>query len=198
MIFKYFSYVDSIQFGRTCKRFFALINNQEFMKRCDRHQRDIFIMRIERDFTRDFCSAFDKFFRKHYNDYDHILHMRFFLSIVREHLNSRFIFGHLYWCKRSTNLTNFCEFCCQVRRCYVYDKSETETRYAYGLYHHQAYNEHHESIFINDDFFSKDLNIIHKQCDYFEHIYDYNQLINLFGIIAVRIFFNISKKFFFG
>ena len=150
MIFKYFSYADSIQFGRTCKRFFA----EEFMKRCDR----------------DFCSAFDKFFRTHYNDYDNILHMRFSLSIIREHLNSRFIFGHLYWCKRSTNLTNFCEFCCQVRRCYAYDKSETETRYAYGLYHHQAYNQHHKSIFINDNFFSKDLNIIHKQCDYFEHI----------------------------
>ena len=197
MILKYLSYVDSIQFGRTCKRFFALVNNQEFMKRCDRHQHDIFIMPVKRDSTRDFFSGFDKFFKKHYTDYENILYMKYFLSMMREHLNSRFIFRHLYWCKRSPNLTNSCKFCCQVRRCFIYDKSETETRYVYALYHHQSYDQHHESIFQNDDYFSKDLNTLYKQCDYFEHIYHYNQLINFFGVIAVRIFFNIGKNYFF-
>ena len=123
--------------------------------------------------------------------------MKYFLPIVREHLNSRFIFGHLYWCKRSTNLTNSCKFCCQVQRCFIYDKSEIEIRYIYALYHNQAYDQHHESIFRLGDYFSKDLKTLYKQCDYFEHIYHYNQLINLFGIISVSIFFNICKKYFF-
>ena len=87
-------------------------------------------------------------------------------------------------------------FVVKVRRCFIYDKSETETRYVFALYHHQAYDQHHGSIFINDDYFSKDLNTVYKQCDYFGHIYHYNQLINLFGLIAVRIFFNIGKKYF--
>ena len=194
IILKKWSYVDLIQFGRTCKKFFALANNQKFMKRANMHQRDIFIMLIERDVTRSFCSGFDKFFKKHYTDYENILYMKYFLSVMREHLNSRFIFGHLYWCKRSPNLTSSCKFCCQVRRCFIYDKSETETRYVYALYHHQSYDQHRESIFQNDDYFSKDLNTLYKQCDYFEHIYHYNQLINFFGVIAVRIFFNFGKK----
>ena len=34
-------------------------------------------------------------------------------------------------------------------------------------------------------------------CQYFENIYSKPQLINLFGIIALRIFFNLSKKYIF-
>ena len=34
-------------------------------------------------------------------------------------------------------------------------------------------------------------------CQYFENIYSKAQLINLFGIIALRIFFNLSKKYIF-
>ena len=123
--------------------------------------------------------------------------MKYFLSIIKEHLTSRFIFGHIYWCRRSTNLTNYCKFCCQIRRCFILDKSENDTKYCYWLYYNTNYNQHHERIFQDNDFFSKDLNKIYKKCEHFEYVYSHNQLINFFGIVSVRIFLNIKKNYFF-
>ena len=117
--------------------------------------------------------------------------------MIKGHLTSRFIVGHLYWCQRSTNLENYCKFCSLVRRCFILDKSEEDTRYLSSLYHYQKYDEHHERVFRNNDYFSKELNLIHRNCESFEHVYSYNQLINLFGIISVRVFLNIGKNYFF-
>ena len=33
-----------------------------------------------------------------------------------------------------------------------------------------------------------------KDCVYFENIYTQHQFINLFGVIAIRLFFNVTKK----
>ena len=102
--------------------------------------------------------------------------MKYFLTIIRENLTSRFIFGHLHWCQRNTNLKSQCSFCCLVKRCYIFDNAEDETRSQYVLYHYQRFDEHHERIFEENDFFSKDLNRIFKKCQPFEHVYSYNQL----------------------
>ena len=191
------SYIDRIQLGRTCKKFHYLANDSDFMRRAKKHLSDIFVVPIERDFGREFCAAFANYFRQHYRDPENILYMKNFLTIVREHLTSRFLFGQLYWCQRNTNLKNQCKFCCLVRKCYILDKSEKETRYHYVLYHYQKYNEHHERIFEENDFFLKDLNRVFKKCQPFEYVYSYNQLVNLFGIVAVRVFSNIGKNYFF-
>ena len=167
------------------------------MRRAQKHLNDIFIVPIENDFGREFCAAFENYSRRHYRDSENILYMKYFLAIAREHLTSRFVFGHLYWCKRNTNLKNQCKFSCLVKRGYVLDKSEAESRYYYVLYHYQRYDEHHERIFEENDFFSKDLNKTFKKFQPFEYVYCYNQLINLFGVIAVRLFFNIDKNYFF-
>ena len=161
------------------------------MRRAQRHL-NIFIVPIENEFGREFCPAFENYFRRHCSDLSNILYMKYLLAIVREHLTSRFVFGRLYWCKRSTNLKNQCKFCCLVKRCYILDKSESDSRYYYVLYHYQTYNEHHERIFEDNDFFSKDLNKTCKNCEPIEHVYSYNQLINLFGVIAP-----IGKNYFF-
>ena len=140
---------------------------------------------------------FENFFRRQYSDIENILCLKYFLAILREHLNSRFIFGHLYWCKRYNNLKNRCRFCCLVKRCFVLNKNESDCRYYYCLYHYQQFDEHHKRIFEENDFFSKDLNKTFNNCRPFEHVCSYNQLINLFGVIAVRSFFNIGKNYFF-
>ena len=195
IIIKYLSTASSLE--EPAKGFFVLVNERKFMKKADEHQRGIFVVPIENDFTKDFCAAFEKIFKQHYNDYDDILFMKYFLSIIKKHVNTRFIFGHLYWCRRSTNNPNNCKFCCQVRRCWIFDKSETKFRFAYALYHYQQYDDHHENFFADTEYFTRDLNTIHKKCDYFEYVHDYNQLSNLFGIVSVRIFLNIGKNYFF-
>ena len=167
------------------------------MKRAAKHLSDIFIVPIENDFGREFCAAFENYFRQHYMDSENILYMKYFLAIVREHMTSRFVFGHLYWCQRISNLKNQCKFCRLVKRCYILDKSEYDQRYYYVLYHYQRYDEHSERIFEENDFFSKDLNQTFKKCQPFEFVYSYNQLVNLFGVIAARLFFNIGKNYFF-
>ena len=197
IILTHLSYVAQIQFGRSCKRFFCLANGSRFMKRANEHLSDCFVIPIENDFTREFCAAFEKYFKQHYNNFHSILYVKYFLSIVKEHINARFIFGHLYWCRRSTNLRKYCKFCCPVRRCWFFDRSESDTRYDSQLYHYQRYDEHHERLFENNDYFSKDLNLEFKNCEYFEYIYSYNQLLNFFGIVSVRIFLNIGKNYFF-
>ena len=178
------SKVDCIQFGRTSKRFFVLVNERQTMKKADEHQRGIFVVTIENDFTKDFCADFEKIFKQHYHDYDNILFMKYILSIIKEHVNTRFIFGHLYWCRRSTSNPNNCKFCCQVRRCWIFDKSETEFRFAYALYHYQKYDDHHERIFADTEYFTKDLNTIHKKCDYFEYVYEKTIYLQLFYQLA--------------
>ena len=197
VILSHLSYINRIQFGRSCKRFFRLANDCTFLKRANKHFSNCFVLPIEDDFTREFCSAFEKHFKKHYTNLDNILYLKYFLSIIKEHLNGRFIFGHVYWCQRSTNLRKYCKFCCPVRRCWVLDRSEADTRYINQLYHYQRYDEHHENLFQNNDYFSKDLNLEFKKCEYFEYIYSYNQLLNFFGIVSVRIFLNIGKNYFF-
>ena len=126
------------------------------MKRANEHLSNVFVIPVENCFTKEFCVAFEKYFRQHYNDVENILYMKYFLSIVKEHITARFIFGNLYWCRRSTNLRKHCKFCCQVRRCWVLDRSESDTRYINQLYHYQRYDEYHERLFRNNDFFSKE------------------------------------------
>ena len=167
------------------------------MKRANWNLRDVFIFKIENDFTKEFCNGFERYFKQHYTDLENIFYMKYFLSIIKEHLTSRFIFGHVCWCKRSTNLKNGCNFCRQVRRCFILDKSEEGPRSSHALYHYQRYDEHHERIFRDNAFFSKEMNFFHRKCDSFEHVYSNNQLIKLFAIISVRIFLNIGKNYFF-
>ena len=38
---------------------------------------------------------------------------------------------------------------------------------------------------------------VNKKCNYFENVYTPTQLINLFGVVACRLYLNLGKKYFF-
>ena len=120
--------------------------------------------------------------------------MQWFLSIIFEQLNERVLFAHVYFCRRNSNDPFSCEYCRPVPRCKIFDNSEHRTIVYYSLITYGRWDENFIRIFENEDFYSPELNRSYKRCPSRDFIWCYNQLLNYFAKIAVRIFLNIGKK----
>ena len=73
--------------------------------------------------------------------------------------------------------------------------NELPTFYLYSK-HSDLWDKHTVKVFSDEMHFK--LETKHERdCTYFENVYHKTQLINLFGIISLRIFFNLAKKFIF-
>ena len=67
----------------------------------------------------------------------------------------------------------------------------------HSKYYSDLWNKDVEKALSDELHYEHDLNKISVDCYYFENIYSFSQLVNLIGVIALRIFFNLSKKFIF-
>ena len=193
IIFSFLSFVNQILLGRTCKRLHSLIRSSDFIKRAEEHLADVFVIPVERLFSDTFVSEFRRYFLNQYRDLHNVLYLKYFLSLCKDQLTSRLIFEHLYWCRRSSYKYS-CKYCCPVKRCLILDENEDHMRYRYLLFHYSRWDEKIIKIFKDEAFFSDDFNLKYKSCYPIEIIYSYNQLMNFFGVIGVRIYFNIGKK----
>ena len=70
-------------------------------------------------------------------------------------------------------------------------------RYRYQLFTYSRWDEKIVKIFKDEVYFSDNFNFKYKGCFPIEIVYSHNQLINFFAVVAVRIYFNIGKKYFF-
>ena len=72
--------------------------------------------------------------------------------------------------------------------------NELPTIYLYSKHYSDLWDKHTEKVFSDEMHFK--LETKHERDGtYFENVYHKTQLINLFGIITLRTFFNLAKKF---
>ena len=180
--------------SRTCKRFFALVNGIERFKKAESHLKNVFNIKAEYSFFAHFRSEFKILFHNHFSGYINSLHLKWFMSIVLEQLNERLLFAHVYWCRRNSNDEFSCQYCRPVRRCKIFDYTESNTVAVFSLISYGRWDEDFIKIFENDNYYSPEINKMYKSCQPRDFIWCYNQLLNYFVKITVRIFINIGKK----
>ena len=183
------SYVDQLRLSETCRRFYNLIKNKLASKRFEKLFKNIYSNPREiNDIVEEFnCRA--KFYDIETSDK---LYLKYFISILKQELLPKKITAHLFWCHRNYSLfREDCKLCSQVIRFY----DEIPEKYLFAENFADIWN-----VEIQDVFYEK----LHYRvqdgrftCQHFENINSKLQLVNLFGIIAVRIFFNLSKKYIF-
>ena len=193
----YLSYIDLIMLSRTCKRFFVLVNQVTRFKTINKNFQEVFDSPMENSFIEKFIIYIERFFNCHYPGYYNKLYCKWVLSYFKEQLNARFLFGDFFWCRRNTNNKYSCKFCIPVEICLKLDYSEFNTTGVYSLNSYGRWNEKFIKIFQNNEYYSKDLNSIYRQCPPKDVIYCYNQLLNYFAKISVRVYMNLGKKYFF-
>ena len=132
-------------------------------------------------------------FEMQYGDKCNRLYFYWFLSLLYENISCRFIYGHLFLCKRNGAISSECKFCCQVIRNYILDETET----FFFLRYRGDYLDHFEEVCASQKYFSVQLNKEHYRCSYLENVSTSNQLVCIFGVVAARIFLNVAKKKFF-
>ena len=108
-------------------------------------------------------------------------------------LTPKKITAHLFWCQRNYSLKEDCKLYSQVIRFY----DESPTIYLHTKHYTDLWDKNVEKVFSNDLHVNFKEEKLSPDCYYFENVYSKSQLINLFGIITLRIFFNIAKKFIF-
>ena len=180
--------------SRTCKKFLTMVNKLSRFRNYEAHMKQVFIMKTDHLFFADFRSRFKIFFLNHFSGYANYLHMKWFLSILYEQLNERVLFAHVYFCRRNSNDPFSCEYWRAVPQCKIFDNDEYKTIAHYSLITYGRWDENFVRIFQNEDFYSSDINRMYKACPSRDFIWCYNQLLNYFAKISVRIFLNIGKN----
>ena len=98
----------------------------------------------------------------------------------------------MFWCQRNYLFKEECKLCSQVIIFY----NEPPTIYLYSKHYSDLWDKHTEKVFSDDMHFKLETKD-QRECTYIENVYYKTQLINLFGVISLRIFFNLAKKFIF-
>ena len=184
-------------FSRTCKRFFALVNRIERFQKAESHMKRVFCMQSEYAFFAHFRSEFMILFLNHFAGYANSLHLKWFMRFITDHLNERMLFAHVYWCRRNSNDIFGCRYCMPVHRCKILDYTEENTQSVFCLNSYGRWDKDFIKIFQDDDFYTSEQNKAYKSCPQRDFVYCYNQLLNYFAKIAVRIYLNIGKKYLF-
>ena len=112
---------------------------------------------------------------------------------MKEALHPKKITAHLLWCQRNYLLKEDCKLCCQVIKFY----DEMPTIYLHTKHYADLWEKKIEKVFSDELHYKIEESHSSLDCQYFENIHSNAQLVNLFGIIALRIFFNLSKKYLF-
>ena len=103
------------------------------------------------------------------------------------------ILAHLLRCRRNYSFEDNCKYCSRVVSFY----NETPVSYISSAYYNDLWNKEIEKVFYDELHFQNNKEKHLCFSEHFENIHSFPQLINLLGVIAIRIFFNISKRFLF-
>ena len=178
--------------GWSCKKFFVMVNYRMAMRDNKKHLEKIFLAAFD-NFLDEFLHKLTLKFQSMYNDECNRLYFANFVSLIKRHINRRFIYGHFFWCQRKGIFESSCDQCIQVIRSDILDSNE---RLCFTRYYYHGWSDHFEEIYASTKYFSFEKNKKYHKCRYFEDVYTANQLINMFGVIACRILLNIAKKSF--
>ena len=183
------SYVDQLSLSETCQRFYNLIQTNKASKHFEELVKNIYSSQ------KQIQDAVKEFIRKA-NLYDiessDKLYLNYFFLILKHALHPKKVAAHLFWCQRNYSfLREDCKLCSQVIRFY----DNIPEIYLYAEHLSDIWEEEIPKVFDEKLYYKREG--VRFTCHYFENVYTKFQLVNLFGIIAVRIFFNLSKKYIF-
>ena len=187
------SYIDQLSLSETCQRFFNLIKTKQINKRFEKLFKKFYVSQEQiKETIKDFIR---KFKAKYYGSIDQSdkIYLEYFFLILMSALTPKKITAHLFWCQRNYSLKEDCKLCSQVIRFY----DELPTIYLHTKHYTDLWDKNVEKVFSDELHFKFEDDKISADCYYFENVYSKCQLINLFGIITLCIFFNIAKKFIF-
>ena len=186
------SYVDKLNLSETCKRFFNLIETKQINKHFNGQFKKFFVSQEQiKDVIKEFIRKFKTKYFESIEQTDK-LYLEYYFTILKKSLTPKLISAHLFWCQRNYLLKEECKLCSQVIMFY----NELPTIYLYSKHYSDLWDKHTEKVFSDEMHFK--LEAKHERdCTCFENVYHKTQLINLFGVISLRIFFTLAKKFIF-
>ena len=143
--------------------------------------------------SESFCNNVQtKYYRYVVEQADRV-YLGFFFDILKLELTPEKILAHLLWCRRNYSFEDNCNYCSRVVRFY----NESPAIYISSTYYHEIWNKEIEKVFYEEFHFENNEGKHLCFNEHFENIYSFPQLINLLGVIAIRIFFNITKMYLF-
>ena len=184
------SYVDQISLSETCQRFFNLIETKQITKCFKRISEKIYSSQEQ---IKDVVKEFIRKVNQYEIEKTDKLYLNYFFSILKKALLPKKITAHFLWCQRNYSLKEDCRLCSQVIRFY----DETPTIYLHSKHYADLWDKKIEKVFSDELHYKIEELHYRSDCQYFENIHSKSQLANLFGIIALRIFFHLSKKYIF-
>ena len=188
------SLVSKLNLSHFCRRFYELINDDSRTIRFKQHVKKIYKSKLNLKFLIEgFCNNVQT---KHYRcvvEKADKVYLGFFFDILKLELTPEKILAHLLWCQRNYSFEDNCDYCSRVVRFY----NETPASYISSTYYNALWNKETEKVFYDELHFQNNKEKHLCFSEHFENIYSFPQLINLLGVIAIRIFFNIGKKYLF-
>ena len=180
---------DQLSLSETCQRFFNLIKNKRVKIRFQEIFEQVYSSKEEiKDVV---CRKFKaKYYHELVEQTDE-LYFEHFFTVLKFQLTPKKILAHLLWCKRNYSLKENCNLCSQVIRFY----KESPLLYLHSKHYSDLWNKDVGKVFSDELHFQHESNKISDDCCYFKSIYSFSQLVDLFGVISLRIFFNLSKRF---
>ena len=186
-------YADQLSLSETCQRFFNLIETKQINIRFQElFQKNYVSQEQSKDVIKEFIR---KFKVKYYASVEQSdkLDLEYIFFILKSTLTPKKITAHWFWCQCNYSLKEDCKLCSQVIRFY----DELPVIYMHSKHYTDLWDKEVEKVFSDELHYKFEDNKISADCCYFDNVYSLSQLVNLFGIIALRIFFNISKRFVF-
>ena len=99
----------------------------------------------------------------------------------------------MFWCHRRNVLNSECKICCQVFRC----NEDPQKKILYSNNYLDFWDTHAEKLYVEETYLNQNLQCVNR-CQYSENLYTREQLVNFFGVIAVRICLNMGKIYLSG
>ena len=183
--------IDKLNLSQTSSRFCKIINKQKEFARFRSYAKIIFHNKITAYSFRSFARTFKfKFYEKFVQESDRI-YLDYVFQILID-LTGEKILAHMLWCKRN-KFSNNCDLCIKVERFY----NNMPEGYVCNKFYNALWNKRIEKVF-DERYCYQAITV--KQlcvCDNIENICNTAAFIIFFGVIAIRIFFNISRQFIF-
>ena len=182
--------INKLNLSRTCSRFCKIINKQKqtirFLKNCKEitHHFASFLP------LQTFCEYFKlKFYNTHVVEKSDQFYINYVLKKICDFITPEKILAHLFWCTRNRLLFN-CDLCVKVPQFY----NEIPDGFINKAFFHELWNKNVERVF--DERYCYQ-GVVLKQscvCDNIENLSTVAAFANFYGVLLIRIFFNIIRK----
>ena len=171
-----------------------MVNDDSRTIRFKQHAKKLYKSKLNVKFLIEgFCNNVQTKYYKYVVEKADKVYLDFFFDILKLELTPEKILARLLWCQRNYSFEDNCNYCSRVVRFY----NETSASYISSAYYNDLWNKEIEKVFYEELHFQNNKGKHLCFSEHFENIYSFPQLINLLGVIAIRIFFNISKRYLF-